>query len=131
MILDAADVSVDPADIAEPVVAEVLPDVDRVTVPLSHAIVGHVVAVKALLEGIFGEDGLGRNLDLRNSRSVFEEFAWIAVGGVLVVVVLTCDEAIDGIARVIVHVGGSGATECLLVASLVINGKSSPVKLLV
>ena len=58
LILDAANVSVNPADIADPVVAEVLPDVDRVTVPLSHAIVGHVVAVKALLEGIFGTDYL-------------------------------------------------------------------------
>ena len=73
MILDATDVSVDPADIADSIVAEVLPDVDRVTVPLSHAIVGHVVAVKALLEGIFGEDGLGRGLGLRNPCSTFEE----------------------------------------------------------
>ena len=73
VVLDAADVSVDPADIAEPVVAEVLPDVDRVTVPLSHAIVWHIVAVKALLEGIFGEDGLGRGLGLRNPCSTFEE----------------------------------------------------------
>lgn len=81
MFLDAADMALQPEDIADVIVAELLPDLGSVATPLDHAIKGHVVAVIPMIEGILYEDGFGRILGLENHLSTFEEFARITMGG--------------------------------------------------
>ena len=59
VVLDAADVAVQPADVAEVVVAEVLEAFVGVAAPLRHVLEGHVaVVVVKMFVGVFGENGL-------------------------------------------------------------------------
>ena len=119
VVLDAADVAVQPADIAEVVVAEVLEAFVGVAAPLRHVLEGHVaVVVIKMFVGVFGENGLGGALRLGVHFAALEEAARIAVGGVLVVVGKTGQQAIDGTARIVVDVTGDGAAEGLLVADI-------------
>ena len=87
VVLDAADVTVQPADIADVVVAEVLLTFAAVGAPLRHVFEGHVaVVVIQMFERIFREDGFGGAFGLVNTFAALEEAARITVSGVLVVV---------------------------------------------
>ena len=119
VVLDAADVSVQPGDVADVVVAEVLITACGGSAPLRHVFKRHVaVVVEQLFERIFSENGFGWILGGTDSLSALEEAARIAVGGILVVVGKTGQQAIDGTARIVVDVTGDGAAEGLLVASV-------------
>ena len=122
VVLDAADVAVQPADVAEVVVAEVLEAFVGIAAPLRHVLEGHVaVVVVKMFVGVFGENGLGGALRLGVHFAALEEAARIAVGGVFVVVGDAGQQAIDGAARVVVHVACDGAAEVLLVANVRVN----------
>jgi len=119
IVLDAADVSVQPCDVADVVVTEVLIATCGVTAPLRHVFKRHVaVVVEQLFKRVFRENGFGRILGGADSLAALEEAARIAVGGVLVVVGEAGQQAIDGTARIVVDVTGDGAAEGLLVASI-------------
>ena len=119
VVLDTADVTIQPADIADVIVAEVLTTLVTVRTPLGHVFEGHVaVVVIQMFERIFREDGLGGAFGLVNSFAALEEAARIAVGGVLVVVGKASQQAIDGTRRIVVNVAGVRAAEVLLVADI-------------
>ena len=119
IVLDAADVSVQPGDIADVVVAEVLIATCGGTAPLCHVFKRHVaVVVEQLFERVFGENGFGRILGGANLLAALEETARIAVGGVLVVVGEAGQQAVNGTGRIVVDVTGDGAAEGLLVANI-------------
>ena len=122
VVLDAADVSVQPCDVADVIVAEVLSASVGVTAPLRHVFEGHVaVVVIQMFERIFREDGLGGAFGLVNPFAALEETARITVGGVLVVVGKTGQQAVDGTARIVIDITSDGAAEVLLVADVAVN----------
>ena len=119
VVLDAADVSVQPGDVADVVVAEVLSAFVGVAAPLRHVFEGHVaVVVIQMFEGVFAENRLGGAPRGINSLAALEEAARIAVGGVLVVVGEAGQQAVDGAGRIVVNITGNGAAEGLLVADI-------------
>ncbi len=125
VVLDAADMAVQPADIADVVVAEVLLTFGGGGAPLRHIFEGHVaIVVIQMFERIFREDGFGGAFGLVNPFAALEEAAWIAVGGVLVVVGKTGQQAVDGTARIVIDITGDGAAEVLLVASIAVDANA-------